>query len=75
MQLTAFLEANNALHVIQSAYRKFHSTESTLLKVYSDLCLALGKGHIILLGLLDLGAISDTVDHESLLKRLESSYV
>ena len=69
-----FLNANDALPVTQSAYRKFHSTESALLKVYSDLYLVLGKGHIVLLGLLDLSAIFDTVDHENLLKRLESSY-
>ena len=64
----------DALPVTQSAYRKFHSTESALLKMYSDLCLALGNGHIGLLGFLDLSAAFDTVDYEILLKRLESSY-
>ena len=37
LQLTAFLEASDALPVTQSAYWKFHTTESALLKVYSDL--------------------------------------
>ena len=72
--MTTFLEVNDALPVTQSVYRKFHSTESALLKVYLDLCLALGKGHIALLGLLDLSAAFDSVNHEILLKRLESSY-
>ena len=43
LQLNTFLEANDALPITQSAYRKFHSTESDLLKVYLDLCFALGK--------------------------------
>ena len=41
-QMTDFLEANDALPVTQSAYRRFDSTESALVKVYSDLCMAGG---------------------------------
>ena len=73
LQLTAFLETSDAHPVNQRAYRKYYSTESTLLKVYLDLCLALRKGHITLLGLLDLSAAFDTVDYDILLKRLETS--
>ena len=43
--------------------QEVYSTESALLKMYSDLCLALRKGHIAILGLLDLSAAFDTVDH------------
>ena len=32
--------------------------------MYSDLCLGLGKGHIALLGLLDLSTVFDMVNHE-----------
>ena len=51
LQLTAFLEASNSLPVNQSCYRKLHSTDSALIKVYSDLWLALRKGHTVFLSL------------------------
>ena len=73
-QLTTFLESINALPESQSAYRRFHSTESALLKVFSDLNIALAHGHVTLLGLLDLSAALDTVDYDVLLKRQEISY-
>ena len=36
--------------------------------------MALGKGHVALLGLLDLRAAFNTVDHDVLLKQLEVSF-
>ena len=62
-RLTNFLESNGALTENQSAYRKFRCTENTLLEVYSDLNVALVKGHVAFFGLLDLSATFDTVDH------------
>ena len=73
-QLKAHLESNSAFPEHQSAYRKFHSTKSALLKVYSDLNMVLGKGHGVLLGLLGLSAAFDIIDHDVLLKRLEVSF-
>ena len=54
----------------------FHSTKSALLKVYSysDLNMALGKGNVALLRLLDLSAAFDSVDRDILLNRLEVSF-
>jgi len=73
-QVNDFLQRCKAYPLLQSAYRKFHSTETALLKVFSDLCKAVDEGNICLLGLLDLSAAFDTVDHHILLTRLNSSF-
>jgi len=69
-QLNDFLLMNGKMPTYQSAYRRHHSTETALLKVFSDICRAVDDGNTCLLGLLDLSASFDTVDHEILLKRL-----
>ena len=74
LQLTEFLERNNLLPKFQSGFRKRHSTETALLKVMSDILLAADQGHVTLLGLLDMSAAFDTVDHDILLFRLKSSF-
>ena len=60
----------------QSAYRRGHSTETALLKVYSDLISALDSSsdNQSVLAVLDMTAAFDTVDHSILLQRLERSY-
>ena len=60
--------------LIYSAYRAHHSAETAVLKVLADILLAVDTGNIAVLGLLDLSAAFDTVDHETLLHRLRSSY-
>jgi hypothetical protein len=73
-QLSCFLAVTNALPMMQSAYRKNHSTETALLKIHSDICSCVDSSKVVLLGLLDLSAAFDTVDHTILLKRLEKSF-
>jgi len=58
----------------QSAYRPFHSTETTLSKVYNDLLLAADGGQVSALCLLDLTAAFDNVDHVLLLFRLQRQF-
>ena len=56
--------------LLQSAYRAGHSTETALLKVQTDILLAMDRQRVTLLVLLDLSAAFDTVDHRVLLGRL-----
>ena len=58
----------------QSAYRKFHSTESALLKVQNDILQSLENNCVTVLVLLDLSAAFDTIDHHILLHRLENLF-
>ena len=59
--------------LLQSAHRAGHSTETALLKVQNDILLNMDRKRVTLLVLLDLSAAFDTVDHQVLVRRLESS--
>ena len=73
-QLLVYLTTFRLLPDQQSAYRAYHSTETAVLKVLSDILLAVDRGDIAVLTLLDLSAAFDTVDHGILLRRLNVSY-
>ena len=68
LQLAKYLKVTNLLPDLQSAYRAMHSTETAVLKVLSDILLALDSGNLLMLTLLDLSAAFDSVDHDTLLK-------
>ena len=72
-RLQAFLESNRLMPKTQSAYRKYHSTETAVTRVYNGLLLAADRGQVSALCLLDLTAAFDIVDHELLL-RLERQF-
>jgi len=73
-QLTGYLTEFGLMPHMQSAYRRGHSTETALLKVYNDLVSAADNGHVSFLALLDLSSAFDTVDHDILIRRLKDSY-
>ena len=73
-RITSYLDSNNLSPPHQSAYRQYHSTETAVLKVFSDALVAADSGKITLLVLLDLSAAFDTVDHSILLQRLNSHF-
>jgi len=73
-QLLDYLNKYGLLPRLQSAYRVGHSTETAVLKVLSDILLAIDSGVLSALVLLDLSAAFDTVDHDILIRRLKTSY-
>ena len=56
----------------QSAYRKFHGTETALTRIQNDILLSMDQGKVAILVLLDLSAAFDALDHQILLERLQS---
>ena len=73
-QLLHYLTINNLWPLYQSGFRKFHSTETALLQVCSDLYAAMDTQCVSLLALLDMSAAFDCVDHNLLLEKLSSNY-
>ena len=71
-RLQAHINSNKLHNPMQSAYRKFHSTETALLRVH--ISVSLDKGHVTALTLLDLSAAFDTIDHNTLTNRLAEWY-
>ena len=71
-RIQSHLSSHSLSSSFQSAYRIFHSTETTLLKIHNDLILAMDRGEVTSLILLDLSAAFDTVDHSILLTRLQN---
>ena len=73
--LNEYLETYNLLEKYQSAYKKFHGTETAILKVQNDILRKLDNKHAVFLVLLDLSAAFDTIDHNILLSRLNATGV
>ncbi len=73
LDIKYFLD-NDLLDSHQSAYRQYHSTETALVKVHSDITEYMDQGRSAVLIMLDLSSAFDTVDHAILLRRLRSDF-
>ena len=59
---------------MQSGFRRHHSTETAVVKVYNDIVLALDAGFITTILLLDFSAAFDCVDHAILIQTLQHQF-
>ena len=73
-QLQHHINMHNLFPWLQSPYRKFHITESALLRVKNDILLNVNRQHVTLLVLLHLTPAFATIDHGILLERLRSAF-
>ena len=73
-RLNNHLTTNHLLQVNQSAYKKYHSTETVMIKIQNDILTSLDKDKVVALVTLDISAAFDTVDQHRLLNCFNSTY-
>ena len=73
-RLNVHINSSHTSNDYQSAYRKFNSTETALLKIHNDILSSMDDGRVTALTLFDLFAAFDTIDHSILLRRLGDWY-
>ena len=73
-QFTQYCNRNSLLPNYQSAYRQYHSCETSLVKLVNDILWAMEKQLVTVVVILDLSAAFDTVDHDLLLEVLEKRF-
>ena len=73
-QIVDHIESQGLFADFQSGYRKYHSCETAVLKIQSNLLILMDKRENTVLLLLDLSAAFDTINHSLLLNKLKESY-
>ena len=70
--LNSHRNSSNKSNHYRCAHRKFHSTETALLKIHDDILSSLDDaGKVTALSVLDVFAAFNTIDHTILLRRLD----
>ena len=69
-QVLNHLNNYSLLDPLQSAYKKHHSTNTALIKVTNDIKMALDRGQLSLLILLDQSKAFQSIDHDIFLSKL-----
>ena len=73
-RLIAYCDNNDLIPGYQSAYRRHHSTETALVRLYNDMVHVIDNGQVGALVLLDMSAAFDTVDHQIMIDVLQHRF-
>ena len=73
-RITSHVSSSPNFNPFQSAYRKHHSAETTLLRNTDSFCNICATGHAAVLVSLDLSAAFDTLDHKILIDILNKHF-
>jgi hypothetical protein len=74
VRLNDHLTRSSNLNAKQSAYRCHHSTETALQSILNDIYREIDRKKVSLLVALDISAAFDTLEHNTLLRRLQSTF-
>ncbi len=74
-QIQLFVNSNQMIHPMQSAFRKGHSTEKSLINLVSDICNSSGYKDCTILASIDLSKAYDSVPHRGLVQKLANKYL
>ena len=72
-QMCDFFKGDNELDKLQSAYKKFHSTNTALLNISDDIYQSMDKSQITILILLDYSKAFDCANHRLILAKLKAA--
>ena len=74
INLMGYCTINRPLPDNQSSYRKYHSTETALVKVHNDILASMDRQEITFLILIDLSAAFNTINRSLMIDILENDF-
>ena len=74
VRLNDHLSRSSNRNAKQSAYRSHHSTETALQSIFNDIYRDIDRKRVSLLVALDISAAFDTLEHGTLLRRLQNTF-
>ena len=72
-QMCDFFKGDMSLDKLQSAYKKFHSTQTALVNISDDIYQAMDKSQVTILILLDYSKAFDCANHRLILAKLKAA--